>query len=178
MKMPDNKTQSGLKDHAGNEILMEGKGGSEDIRVHAVKDMHVTVDNDREMHVKAHLKETVDKGQEVTVHQGFKETITEGATATISDGKKLTVTGGSTVDITGEYKTTVTGPTKHSLDRDDGHSRNRGRHLYVRDQPEVRRCRLGDRDHADVDQDQHGSIDGDVGRDRRRRERPLISLNG
>lgn len=114
MKMPDNKTQSGLKDHAGNEILMEGKSGSEDIRVHAVKDMHVTVDNDREMHVKAHLKETVDKGQEVTVHQGYKETITEGATATISDGKKLTVTGGSTVDITGEYKTTVTGPTKHS----------------------------------------------------------------
>jgi type VI secretion system secreted protein VgrG len=114
MKMPDNKTQSGLKDHAGNEILMEGKGGSEDIRIHAVKDMHVTVDNDREMHVKAHLKESVDKGQEVTVHQGYKETITEGATATISDGKKLTVTGGSTVDITGEYKTTVTGPTKHS----------------------------------------------------------------
>jgi type VI secretion system secreted protein VgrG len=114
MKMPDNKTQSGLKDHAGNEILMEGKGGSEDIRIHAVKDMHVTVDNDREMHVKAHLKETVDKGQEVTVHQGYKETITEGATATISDGKKLTVTGGSTVNITGEYKTTVTGPTKHS----------------------------------------------------------------
>jgi type VI secretion system secreted protein VgrG len=114
MKMPDNKTQSGLKDHAGNEILMEGKSGSEDIRIHAVKDMHVTVDNDREMHVKAHLKETVDKGQEVTVHQGYKETITEGATATISDGKKLTVTGGSTVDITGEYKTTVTGPTKHS----------------------------------------------------------------
>ncbi len=114
MKMPDNKTQSGLKDHAGNEILMEGKSGSEDIKVHAVKDMHVTVDNDREMHVKAHLKETVDKGQEVTVHQGLKETITEGATATISDGKKLTVTGGSTVDITGEYTTTVTGPTKHS----------------------------------------------------------------
>lgn len=114
MKMPDNKTQSGLKDHSGNEILMEGKSGSEDIRVHAVKDMHVTVDNDREMHVKSHLKETVDNGQEVTVHQGYKETITEGATATINGGKKLTVMDGSTVDITGEYKTTVTGPTKHS----------------------------------------------------------------
>ena len=114
MKMPDNKTQSGLKDHSGNEILMEGKSGSEDIRVHAVKDMHVTVDNDREMHVKHHLKETVDNGQEVTVHQGYKETITEGATATINGGKKLTVTDGSTVDITGKYATTVTGPTKHS----------------------------------------------------------------
>jgi type VI secretion system secreted protein VgrG len=114
MSMPDNKTQSGLKDHAGNEILMEGKSGSEDIKVHAVKDMHVTVDNDREMYVKSHLKETVDKGQEVTVHQGYKETITEGAASTINGGKKLTVTDGSTVDITGEYKTTVSGATKHS----------------------------------------------------------------
>jgi type VI secretion system secreted protein VgrG len=114
IKMPDNKTQSGLRDHAGNEILMEGKGGAEDVRVHAVKDMHVTVDNDREVHVKHHLTEIVDNGQEVTVHQGYKETITEGATATINGGKKLTVTDGSTVDITGAYTTTVTGPTKHS----------------------------------------------------------------
>ena len=55
---------------------------------HAVKDMHVTVDNDREMHVKNHLKETVDNGQEVTIQQGYKETITEGATSTISGGLK------------------------------------------------------------------------------------------
>jgi type VI secretion system secreted protein VgrG len=114
IKLPGDKTQSGLRDHSGNEILMEGKSGSEDIRVHAVKDMHVNVDNDREMHVKSHLTETVNKGQEVTVHQGYKETITEGATATISGGKKLSVTDGSTVDITGAYTTTVTGPTKHS----------------------------------------------------------------
>src|SRR5262249_34740269 len=46
MKMPDNKTQSGLKDHSGNEILMEGKGGSEDIRITATKDMNVVVTND------------------------------------------------------------------------------------------------------------------------------------
>src|SRR5262249_49663592 len=55
MSMPANKTQSGLKDHSGNEILMEGKSGSEDIRVHAGKDMHVTLDNDREVHRQHHL---------------------------------------------------------------------------------------------------------------------------
>ena len=46
MGMPANKTQSAIRDHAGNEILMEGKGGSEDIRITAVKDMNVTVTHD------------------------------------------------------------------------------------------------------------------------------------
>jgi type VI secretion system secreted protein VgrG len=46
IKMPDNKTQSGLRDHSGNEILMEGKGGSEDIRINATKDMNVVVTHD------------------------------------------------------------------------------------------------------------------------------------
>ena len=52
MGMPDNKTQSGIKDHSGNEILMEGKGGVQDIRVHAVKDMNVTVEHDHNDTVK------------------------------------------------------------------------------------------------------------------------------
>jgi type VI secretion system secreted protein VgrG len=108
IKMPDNKTQSGLRDHSGNEILMEGKSGSEDIRVHAVKDMHVIVDNDREMHVKHHLKEAVDNGQEVTIAQGYKETITEGATSTISGGFKSTVNGPRDSDVNGKFTESVT----------------------------------------------------------------------
>lgn len=46
MGMPANKTQSGLRDHSGNEILMEGKGGVQDIRVTAVKDMNFIVEHD------------------------------------------------------------------------------------------------------------------------------------
>src|SRR5215831_100504 len=49
--LPANKTQSSIQDHSGNMILMEGKGGSQKINVHAVKDMDVTVDNDRTTHV-------------------------------------------------------------------------------------------------------------------------------
>jgi len=52
MSMPDNKTQSGLKDHSGNEILMEGKGGSEDIRINATKDTNVVVTHDYNEKVK------------------------------------------------------------------------------------------------------------------------------
>jgi type VI secretion system secreted protein VgrG len=115
MEMPANKTQSGLKDHSGNEILMEGKSGAQDIRVHAVKDMHVTVDNDREMHVKAHLKETIDKGQEVTIAKGYKETITEGATSTISDGLTSTVNGTWDSKVNGKFTESVTGGEERTI---------------------------------------------------------------
>ena len=94
---------------------MEGKGGSEDIRVHAVKDMHVTVDNDREVHVKKHLKETVDNGQEVTIAQGYKETITEGATSTISGGLKSTVNGPWDSKVNGKFTETVTGGEERTV---------------------------------------------------------------
>ena len=33
MGMPDNKTQSAIRDHSGNEIVMEGKSGVQDVRV-------------------------------------------------------------------------------------------------------------------------------------------------
>jgi type VI secretion system secreted protein VgrG len=46
MGMPDNKTQSAMRDHSGNEIVMEGKSGSEDIRLNATKDTNVVVTHD------------------------------------------------------------------------------------------------------------------------------------
>jgi len=109
MAMPENKTQSGIKDHSGNEILMEGKSGAQDLQVHAVKDMHVTVDNDRVIHVKKHLNEIVDNGQEVTIAQGYKETITEGAVSTISDGLRSTVSDFWNSTIDGSFTESVTG---------------------------------------------------------------------
>lgn len=143
IKMPDNKTQSGLKDHSGNEILMEGKGGSQKINVHAVKDMDVTVDNDRSTHVKAKLTETIDKGHELTVHKGYKETITDGSTSDISGGLKSTVTGpwestvkgkltekineGEEKTVTGTLKIAVTGPIdQSSTEKTDIHATGAG----------------------------------------------------
>jgi type VI secretion system secreted protein VgrG len=143
LDLPANKTQSSVQDHSGNSILMEGKGGAQKINVHAVKDMNVTVDNDRTTHVKAKLTETVDKGHELTVHQSYKETITEGATSDITGGLKSTVTGAweSTVNgkltekisegeektITGTRKITVTGPIdQSSTEKTDLHATGAG----------------------------------------------------
>jgi type VI secretion system secreted protein VgrG len=100
MGMPDNKTQSGIKDHSGNEILMEGKGGVQDIRVHAVKDMHVVIDHDRDDHVINNRSYTVDgtsteiikKDTSITVTEGnYSHTVSTG-TATIEVKKKVTET--------------------------------------------------------------------------------------
>ena len=107
--MPANKTQSAIRDHSGNEMVLEGKKGSEDIRIHAVKDMHTLVDNNADLHVKVKLTETVDGGQEVTVSQGYKETITEGATSTITGGLRSTVNGPWEDTINGKLTEKITG---------------------------------------------------------------------
>jgi type VI secretion system secreted protein VgrG len=51
--LPANKTQSAMRDHSGNEIVMEGKGGSQDVRIVAVKDQNITVAHDYNETVKS-----------------------------------------------------------------------------------------------------------------------------
>jgi type VI secretion system secreted protein VgrG len=81
MGMPDNKTQTGMKDHSGNEIMMEGKGGVEDIRVNATKDTNVTISHD--------YNETVKTGNRTIAVQSGTHT------ETIKGNTKITVTTGS-----------------------------------------------------------------------------------
>ena len=123
MALPANKTQSAMRDHSGNEIVMEGKKGSQDVRVTAVKDMTTTVHNNRTTHVmvddaldvdakrtihtKGKLTETTDAGQEVTVSSGYKETITGGAESTITGGLVSTVNGKWDSTVNGHFKELV-----------------------------------------------------------------------
>jgi type VI secretion system secreted protein VgrG len=81
MGMPDNKTQSAIRDHSGNEIVMEGKSGSEDIRVNAIKDTNVVVTHD--------YNETVKTGNRtIDIKSGTHTELIKGDT-------KVTVTAGS-----------------------------------------------------------------------------------
>jgi type VI secretion system secreted protein VgrG len=105
MSMPANKTQSGLKDHSGNEILMEGKAGSEDIRVHAVKDMHVVVDHDRDDHVRHDRSYTVDGISTETVIGKVTETYQDEQETRVT--KKITIVSG-TSNILVEAATDIT----------------------------------------------------------------------
>ncbi|MGH7070600.1 MAG: type VI secretion system Vgr family protein [Acetobacteraceae bacterium] len=107
MAMPDHKTQSGIKDHSGNEILMEGKGGSEDVRVHAVKDMNIKVDNDR--------NHTVVSNETMQIGGHQTQTIDGHRTETVNSGETVTVNGGRTHTVNGVQNTTVSLAEMHSV---------------------------------------------------------------
>ena len=100
MGMPDNKTQSAMRDHSGNEIVMEGKSGSEDIRVHAVKDTHVTVDHDRDDHVKNNRSYTVDGTSTEQIKKDTSITVTEG------NYSHTVATGTATIGVKGKVAET------------------------------------------------------------------------
>ena len=81
MGMPENRTQSAIRDHSGNEIVMEGKGGSEDIRINATKDTNVVIAHD--------YNETVKTGnRKIDVQSGTH-------TETIKGDTKVSITTGS-----------------------------------------------------------------------------------
>jgi type VI secretion system secreted protein VgrG len=83
MSLPDNKTQSAIRDHSGNEIVMEGKSGSEDIRINATKDTNVVITHD--------YNETVKTGDRtIAINSGTH-------TETIKGDTKVTVVSGSYV---------------------------------------------------------------------------------
>jgi type VI secretion system secreted protein VgrG len=94
MGMPDNKTQSAMRDHSGNEIVMEGKSGSEDIRINATKDTNVTVKHD--------YNETVKTGNRtIAISAGTH-------TETIKGDTRITVTNGAlTVSVAANTATYI-----------------------------------------------------------------------
>lgn len=124
-KLPDNKTQSGIKSRSSktgtadnyNEIRFEDKKGSEQILVHAERDMDTTIERnetrdvggDRTVHVAGHFTETIDNGETRTVDAGSEETISGGATQTISGGMTQTIDGGETRTVSGGLTETISG---------------------------------------------------------------------
>jgi type VI secretion system secreted protein VgrG len=98
-KLPDNKTQSGLKSDSTkggggyNEIKYEDKKGSEKIEVHAQKDLDTVVENNETRKI------------------GEDQTIDVGDTIAVTAGKKIVFrVGQSTITVT-ETKVEVKSPT-------------------------------------------------------------------
>jgi type VI secretion system secreted protein VgrG len=86
-KLPDNKTQSGIKTRSSkeggeenfNEISFEDKKGEEFIYVRAEKDLIKTVENNELVWVGSNRFEEVDNNEEVIVHKGDRTvTLDEG----------------------------------------------------------------------------------------------------
>ena len=106
--LPANKTQSSIQDHSGNFITMEGKGGVQDIRVNAVKDMNFTVKNDyndtvisgnRKMKVETGTHtEDIEGDTKITIHTGSLTVKVAANTATY-ELQKTTQIDSTTADV-------------------------------------------------------------------------------
>jgi type VI secretion system secreted protein VgrG len=102
-----NKTQSAIRDHSGNEILMEGKGGVQDIRIHAVKDMHEhvdhdhvsNIDNDETTTVGGNRTETVIKNETITINGNRTENVAQNESVTIGIARTHTIGAMDTLTV-------------------------------------------------------------------------------
>jgi type VI secretion system secreted protein VgrG len=124
MGMPANKTQSAIRDHAGNEILMEGKGGSEDIRITAVKDMNVTVTNDYNDIVKSGNRTiAINSGTHTETIKGDTQiTVTTGALTVSVSNNTATFISKSTMNVdSSDADVHIVAKTKIALDVGSSH---------------------------------------------------------
>lgn len=89
--LPDNKTMSTFKSRSSpggggfNELRFEDKKDSEQIFLHAQKDMHVRVVND--------LRETTEKTKSVLIQKDYKEQVDGNYSSTVKGDQKAKVSG-------------------------------------------------------------------------------------
>jgi type VI secretion system secreted protein VgrG len=99
--LPANKTQSSIQDYTGNFITMEGKGGVQDIRVNAVKDMNVTVAHDYNDIVKT-------GNRTIQIQTGtHTETIKGDTSITIVSGKLCVTVAANTAEYLSKQDTVI-----------------------------------------------------------------------
>lgn len=131
--LPANKTQSGIKTRSSqgggasdfNELRFEDKKGSEQIYVHAQKNLDTVVENDETRHVMKNRKTNIDVNEtteiggnkKTEVKVNFDETIlgketrtvTGNVTETFLANEVRTITGNVTETVTGNITETTTG---------------------------------------------------------------------
>ncbi|PRP95520.1 Phage-related baseplate assembly protein [Enhygromyxa salina] len=105
--LPDDKTKSTIKSESSpggggfNELRLEDAAGSEEIYIHAQKDLNEVVLNDHNTTVGNNQTNNVDVDQTQTVHGNQSETV---------DGdQEMTVGGKRTVHVKGDFEETVDG---------------------------------------------------------------------
>jgi type VI secretion system secreted protein VgrG len=101
--LPDNKTQSGIKSRSlsgaaadANEIRMEDKKGSEELFLHAQKDMREEVENDHFVQI--------DHDEKITIKNDQTEDITGNRTSTVGKDDTLDVKQNGTTTVGKKFK--------------------------------------------------------------------------
>jgi type VI secretion system secreted protein VgrG len=110
--LPDNKTQSGIKSrsHQGggsddfNEIRFEDKKGSEELFLHAQKDMREEVENDHFVEITHDETVTVKHDQTVTIQHDQTESVQHDRKISVGNDDKLDVSQNATTTVGQTFK--------------------------------------------------------------------------
>ena len=109
--LPDNKTQSGVKTRSllggaddANELRFEDKKGSEQVFIHAQKDMLEEVENDHTVTIDHDEKVTIKHDQTLEVGNDQTETVKHDRKVTVQNDDKLDVTANGTTSIGQKFK--------------------------------------------------------------------------
>ena len=130
-KLPDNKTQSGMKSNSTggsggyNELMFDDAGGKELFRMQAEKDMKMLVKNDESARIGNNRSKSIGKDDSVSVGNNRSsmiggnnsevvagnESVAVGGNQSVTVGGKqdVAITGNQTEGVTGDRKTTISG---------------------------------------------------------------------
>lgn len=111
--LPDDKTKSTIKTQSSpggggsNELRFEDEAGSEQVYVHAQKDLDEVVENDHTTRVKANQRNTVDGHQTVKVHRDRDKTVDGNETTKIGEDRTETVAGEESITLEKSRRTEI-----------------------------------------------------------------------
>lgn len=134
-KLPDNKTQSGIKSRSSkggaadnaNELRFEDKKGSELLFVQAEKDFETVVKNDERRTVKNDRKKDVTNNEDTTIGKNRSESVGENESISIGKNRTLSIGGNhdvsvdkaQTTSVTKDNTTSISGANSLSVSKDD-----------------------------------------------------------
>jgi len=137
--LPGDQTQSGVKSRSSkgggtdnfNELRFEDMKGSEQIIIHAEKDMDIEVENDcsqsvghddaidikngQTISIGGNRTESVDKDEKITINGNRTESVGKNESIDIGGNRTETVQKNETITISGDRKTTVSKNEKVSI---------------------------------------------------------------
>ena len=111
--LPANKTQSGIITESSqggngcNQIRFEDKHGSEEMLIHAQKDMNTTVENNVTLEVKNNRKANIKADDQTTVGKKMNLTVQADRTTKINGKDSVTVNKDSSVTVLGSESCTI-----------------------------------------------------------------------
>lgn len=113
--LPGEKTKSTLKSDVSpggggsNELRFEDAKGSEEVYLHAQKDLHLVIENNKDQKVHGNETLAVDKDRTITVGGNQQLSVTKNDSTQVGADQTLAVTGNRTTTVSGNHSETVTG---------------------------------------------------------------------